>query len=224
MTSRLGRGEAVAALVWLPVHVLLLPVLMAVCLHFGLVSDAVGELLVYVIGAAYMLLALRRFFRRDFDRLCDEPLRLLSNVFIGYWIAWIGELLAGLLLQALGFAGSGGNNESVIEMAQDDFARSAAMIVLLAPIVEEGLFRAGIFGLLRRKSRPLAYTVSALLFALYHVWGYALEDPRQLLYGLLYLPPAIALARAYERSDSIWGAVFLHMLLNAVALFSIRAG
>ena len=81
--------------------------------------------------------------------------------------------------------------------------------------------RAGFFGCIRRKSRWLAYVVSALLFGLYHVWAEALYDPMQLLYALQYLPSALVLAYVYERTDSVWGSIFLHMLCNGVSVLAV---
>ena len=84
--------------------------------------------------------------------------------------------------------------------------------------MEEPVFRGAVFGGLRRRSRILAYLVSMLLFSLYHVWAYALIDPVYLLFLLQYLPVSYLLCRCYERCNSIWGSVFLHMFINAVSL------
>ena len=64
--------------------------------------------------------------------------------------------------------------------------------------------------------------MSMLLFALYHVWAYALESPVYLLYILQYLPISYLLCRCYERTDSIWSSIFLHMLVNAVSIRALR--
>ena len=95
------------------------------------------------------------------------------------------------------------------------------MAVVLGPFVEECLFRAGIFGQLRRRSRFLAYLVSMLAFALSHVWQGAISDPTQLFHALSYLPAGFALAWIYERSDSIWGSWLLHALSNGVSVLTI---
>jgi len=221
MNSRLSKKQAIAVLIWLPVHILVLPFLLSIPMIKGLYSDLTANLLVYVIGAAYLLLVLRRYFRRDFDTLCDRPLRVLLTVIGAYWLARFGEVLIVLLLEALSVTDSNGNNDAVIEMAKANIGPTAAMAVILAPIVEESLFRAGIFGLIRRKSRFWAYTASILLFALYHVWQSALYDPRQLIFILQYLPASFALAYVYERTDSIWGSIFLHMLTNGVSILAV---
>ena len=222
-TSRLTKGQAIAVLLWLPMHIIVLPLLLYVLLLRGLFDETIGNLLLYAVGAAYMLLILRRFFRRDFDALCDHPLRVLLLVVGAYWASRFGELLIALLLEKLSVTGSNENNEAVIQMAKNSLGPTAAMAVFLAPIVEESMFRAGIFGLIRRKSRFLAYAVSSLLFALYHVWESALVDPRQLIFILQYLPSSLALAYVYERSDSVWSCIFLHMLVNGIAILALTA-
>lgn len=222
-TSRLTKAQAIAVLLWLPVHVIGLPLLIYVLVLRGLIGGVAANLLVYAVGAAYMLLLLRRFFRRDFDALCDHPLRVFLLVIGAYWASRFGEVLIALLLEAMSVTGSNENNDAVIQMAKDSIGPTAAMAVVLAPIVEESMFRAGIFGLIRRRSRFWAYAVSSLCFALYHVWESALYDPRQLIFILQYLPSSLALAYVYEQSDSVWGCIFLHMLVNGVSILTVMS-
>ena len=222
-TSRLSKKQAIAVFAWLPVHVFLLPLLATALYRRGLLDSIWAQLFVYAVGAVYMILVLLRFLRRDFDALCDRPLRVLLLIFGGYWAIFFGETLIFLLFEKLSIAGSGENNEAVTAMIRENLGPTAAMAVFLAPFVEEPLFRAGFFGCLRRKSRLAAYVVSALLFGLYHVWSEALYDPSQLLYLLEYLPSGLALAYVYERSDSVWGCIFLHMLCNGVSVLAVAA-
>lgn len=221
MSSRLSKKQAIGVLIWLPVHLLALPVLLSIPVGMGLYDDVAANLLVYVIGAVYMLLILRRFFRRDFDPICEHPFRTLFTIFACYFLARFGEVLVAVIMDALSVTGDNENNEAVIEMAKASIGPTAAMAVILAPIVEESLFRAGIFGLLRRKSRVLAYAVSMLIFGIYHIWQGAIYDPAQLIFILQYLPSSFALAYVYERTDSIWSCIFLHTLSNGIALLGV---
>ena len=219
--NRLSKKQAILLLLWLPIQGLLLPFLAAFPLEAGLIDTVGANLLVYAVGALAMLLILWRLFRRDFDPLCDHWLATLLLVFGGYLMANFGTNLVSLLLQALGISASNANNDAVIALLRENAGPMIAMSVILAPLVEESLFRVGIFGLLRRKSRVLAYLGSALLFGLWHTWSSALVDPSQLLFSLQYLPSALVLAYTYERTDSVWGCVFLHMLINGVAVLSL---
>ena len=92
--------------------------------------------------------------------------------------------------------------------------------MVLAPIVEETLVRGLLFGVIRRKSRILAYAVTILFFSVIHVWQYlVLYDFREvLLAALQYIPAGIALGWTYEKANTVWAPIFLHMTINAISL------
>ena len=71
-TSRQTHGETIAALLYLPLHVWLLPLLLSSLPEAGGLSVLAINMIVYVTGVLYMLLLLGRFLRRDFDPLCDH--------------------------------------------------------------------------------------------------------------------------------------------------------
>lgn len=217
-TSRMSRGETAAALLYLPVHVAILPFLLGLIVAFGLLnlSDATFNLLYYVIGLVYMLLLERKFLRREFDALCDHKLDCFVEVLTHYGLMLLANFIVGIVLMFVLPEGENPNNAAVIDMAGTDLGSISVMAVLLAPIVEELMFRAGLFSLIR--SRPLAWAVSIVLFSVYHVWSYALESPVYWIYILQYIPSSILLCRCYERTNSIWGSIALHMLLNGGSL------
>ena len=139
---------------------------------------------------------------------------------VGWGIYFVLALAFGLLIKALGIGEDNPNNSAIEEMLEQDRGIIIAMTVFLAPIVEECIFRGGLFCGLYRKNRYLAYVVSIVLFSVYHVWQYALaaQDISYLLYAISYIPASVALCWAYERSGSIWTSIFFHMSFNAYAL------
>ena len=221
-TSRLSRGQTILTLVWLPVHVLLMPLGAALLWQRGMLGEIGVNVLIYAVSALVLLLVLGSFFRRDFDPLCDRPLQTLLNVVIHYGMLLGGNMIVAGGMMLFGLADNP-NNEAAVDLVRQSFGPMAGVTIFLAPIVEESLFRAGVFGALRRKSRWAAYAVSTLLFGLCHVWSFALLDPKELVYLLQYIPAGLALARCYERTDSVWGSIFLHMLNNAVSLWAVLA-
>ena len=112
---------------------------------------------------------------------------------------------------------------SLLRFMLSDMGSMKAAIVFLAPPVEEMMFRAGIFGAVRRKSRVWAYILSALCFALYHVVPYAIMEPLYWVFVLQYIPVSLLLARCYERTNSIWGSTLFHMLVNGIAFSALGA-
>jgi hypothetical protein len=92
----------------------------------------------------------------------------------------------------------------------------AVMALVVAPVAEELVFRAGIFRFLRtRAPRWVAFGVSAGLFALLHAnWMSALP---LFLLGLVF-------AVSYERTGRITVPMFAHALFNLNTLLLVLSG
>ncbi|WP_243141824.1 CPBP family intramembrane glutamic endopeptidase [Lawsonibacter faecis] len=180
---------------------------------------AEANVVYYVLLFALALLVFWTFLRHGFSLLVDW---LPENAF-----AFVTGLAgAGLLHFLVTLIPYPVQNPSEMQYLQE-FAISpvatAVLLVVLIPLIEETLFRGLVFGSLRQYSRPLAYVVSVLVYALACVWRYALEigDPAYLLLFIQYLPMSLALAWCYDNGGSIWSAVALHMTINGFMLFSI---
>ena len=115
-------------------------------------------------------------------------------------------------------------NDITISAQIHDAPRSTALIIIvLAPFVEEVLFRGYVFGNIRPSSRLAAYIVSCLLFAFLHVWQFAVVSRTlvSFLFMLQYIVPGLVLAWVYERSGTLWGSILLHMCVNALSVWTI---
>lgn len=217
-TSALTKREAILVLAYLPVHLLLLQYVCALLLVRGVLSQGALNFLYYAAGAAYMLIVGFKFLRREFDPLADRPFLCLREILRSLLALYCCNLLLALLFEALLGGADSPNDEALIAVARQETGLMKAELIYLTPIVEEMLFRAGIFGVLRRKNRLAAYLVSALCFSLYHVAPYAVSEPVCWLFLLQYLPVSLLLARLYERCNTVWASIFFHMSVNAVAL------
>lgn len=223
-TSQMTKRESILALLWLPVHLFLLPKLAMLLMDRGMITESQANLLVYGIGAVYIVITCFGFLRRDFDPLCDDLLGCFVQIALCYCMMMAFNLCVSGILSGLetmigrSSAVSNLNNEAILDMAKMDTQSITAMAVFLAPLTEEVLFRGAIFGVIRKKNRIAAYAVSMVLFSVYHIWGYAMEDPSYWLYTLQYLPAAFLLCRCYERTNSIWCSIFFHMLVNHISM------
>ena len=222
-TSRLSRGETIAALAYLPIHIFVLPIVLVMAAPSLGLGDADLNLILYVVGAVYMLLLLFKFLRRDFDPLWERPGRCLLEIISSYALMYLGNLIvASILLLIPWFSQDNPNNSAIMDMAGQNWGKMSAMAVFLAPIVEECMFRAGLFGTLRRYNRWAAYIVTVLAFSVYHVYGYAVQDSIYWLYIIQYIPVSILLCRVYERTNTIWSSIFFHMLVNWVSMNALQ--
>ncbi len=114
-----------------------------------------------------------------------------------------------------------GNLNDVTIVADVDHVPRTTMliIVLLAPFVEEVLFRGLVFGWLAEKSAAVAYVVSAALYAFGCLWQVLAggATTASLLVLAQYMIPGLIFAWAYGRSGSVVTAVIVHAAVNALA-------
>jgi membrane protease YdiL (CAAX protease family) len=96
----------------------------------------------------------------------------------------------------------------VAQLSSPWFLLLAATVV--APVVEEVFFRGFVFaGFRERYGWPRAALISAGLFSVLHLQPLAI--PPIFLLGLIF-------AFLYQRSRSLWPAILMHVLMNALAL------
>lgn len=218
--SQLTRGQQGRGWVYFALYVFLFPWLM------GWVQQAyVGEFPVAYANAVYYLLivigafgVLWSFLRDGFQRLLDW---LPENLF-AFVTGLAGAVVLGWFTSRIPLPVQNPNVYSYPQQYLLEPGATLLILVVLMPLVEEILFRGVLFGSVRNYSRVLGYVLSTLAYALYCVWqfvyAYGTADFRYLLLMVQYLPMSLALTWSYDRGDSIWTSIFLHMCLNGLQL------
>ena len=218
--NKMSWGKTLFGLIYLPIHLVVLPLLLpAAFMEFGISDIAQINVYYYAISVLVVLAVFFPYLRANFDPLVERFLHCLLSFFMALGIYYIGNVVVNLIVLGISTQTGNPNDQMVMDLAIDNNAFRAA-VIFMGPIVEEVLFRGALFGGVRRKSRVWAYVLSVLMFALCHVWQYAIvaADWTVLIYVLQYLPAAFALAWVYERSNSIWVPIGMHMLRNAMSL------
>ncbi len=218
--NKMSWGATLFGLIYLPIHLVVLPlVLPLVFMGMGITDIGKINVYYYAFSVIVVLIVFLRYLRANFDPLVERFLHCLLSFFMALGIYYIGNVAVNLIVMGLSSQSGNPNDQLVLDLAVDNGAFRAA-VIFMGPIVEEVLFRGALFGGVRRKSRVWAYVLSMLMFAICHVWQYAIvaADWTVLIYVLQYLPAAFALAWAYERSGSIWVPIGMHMLINAMSL------
>ncbi len=184
-------------------------------------EDAVSAIYYYGLFAVTVIL-FHDLLGRTTRRFLEDPAFAVKTAAVGivahYGLCELASRLGGLLLDR-----TGNLNEAAISAQIGSAPHMTALIVVfLAPFVEETLFRGLVFGGLKERSRFLAYVVSCALFALLHVWQFAVAD-RNAAYFLLmvqYLIPGLVLSWAYDHSGTLWASIGLHAGVNALSVLS----
>lgn len=176
-----------------------------------------------LISTVVLMLTMRQFLQASFVRFRAFGTRNLPVLAKGYILRILLNVPILLALSFLIPAELPNPNQDVVTgMVNTYFIPSLFLVVVLAPIVEEILFRGILFSLLYRRNRTLAYVASTLLFALIHVMIFLVLDfhLHLLLTMLLYIPAGIAFCWTYEKSGNILTPILLHGIMNFIAASS----
>jgi len=216
----LSTAEQVAGFCYLPFFVILLS--LGIQWLSGLLDLRLTELQInvayFVINCIMIWVIFHNFLIRSFRAI--RFWELVQALILGFCLYYAGNLLFGWIVNLLGLTITSFNDQTVMGLISQNKWVMGICAVVLAPIVEETLVRGLLFGVIRRSSRILAYAVTILFFAVMHVWQYlALYDFREvLLAALQYIPAGIALGWTYEKSNTVWAPILLHMTINAISM------
>jgi len=114
------------------------------------------------------------------------------------------------------------NQVNILNMSNSYPMVTFMMAVVLAPLVEEVVFRGVIFRKLRDHGYLLALIVSSLLFGLAHVYPSLLSgNYLNVLYIITYSMLGYFLAVNYERSGNIYTSIGLHTAINFISMMLV---
>ncbi len=230
-SGSLSRGERIAGTVFLAVYLLVLPFVTkplfraASVLLDVTVSQRLATAIYYYVLFFVTVVVFHNFLLCTTQDLLDDLSGALKTLLVGLVGLYGLNELAYRLARALAGGRTNLNDVSISAQAGDAPRTTLLIVVFLAPFVEEVLFRGLVFGGLKSRGRVLAYTVSCVLFALMHVWQFAVSswDLSYFLLMLQYLAPGLVLAWVYERSGTLWTSIALHAAANALAAWQIMS-
>ena len=125
--------------------------------------------------------------------------------FIGFFLALLGQMLAGIIESMLGIEAGSENTEILSDIAKVS-PIIIVSIVIFAPLLEEVLFRRILFGGLYQKTNfIIAAILSALIFAAVH---------GELQHLLIYSAPALVFSYIYYRTKRLLAPIIAHLLMN----------
>ena len=222
-------GEQIAGTVFFVIYLVVLPFAAGPLFRLAgrlldvTISAALQNGIYYYVLFAVTVLIFHKFLARTCRNLADNLGGACRMLLVGL-VALYGLNELAYRLTNLVITNRTNLNDTAISAQMDSAPYMTLLIVvLLAPFVEEVLFRGLVFGNLKGKSRPVAYVVSCALFALLHVWQFAVvyQDVTYFLLMLQYLVPGAVLAWVYDRSGTLWTSIALHALTNALSVLAM---
>ena len=130
----------------------------------------------------------------------------------GFWPIVLGAVGALVVSVAVSQLGEPEGVKQALDVARTPelFVASLAVMALLAPLVEEAVFRGLLYGWVAgRWGTTIAWFVSSILFAAAHI------EPAHVL---LVLPLGLWFGWLRQRTDSLWPSLVAHMVNNGLAV------
>ena len=225
----MSAGEQIAGTVLFVIYLLVLPFVtdplfrLTGSLLGVSISPGLQNIIYYYVLFAATIIIFHSFLARTSRNFADNLGRACKFVAIGLVALYGLNELAYRLTYLVAGNRTNLNNTTISAQIDDAPHMTLLIVIVLAPFVEEVLFRGLVFGNLKRKSTVVAYLVSCLLFALLHVWQFAVvnQDITYFLLMLQYLVPGAVLAWVYDRTGTLWTSIGLHMAANALAAWTI---
>ena len=214
----MNRTERVAGTIFFLVYLLVMPLLatrifdlLEVVLDTT-INDSLRNVLYYYTLFAVTVLLFHSYLAHTSSRFLDNLNHALSTMLLGLLVFYGANELIFRVCNVLFNSRTNLNDMTIAAQVASAPRMTALIVVLLAPFVEEVLFRGLVFG-------------SCALFALLHVWTAAVSnwDLGYLILMLQYLVPGLVFAWAYEHSGTLWTSILIHALVNALSLFTIAS-
>ena len=143
---------------------------------------------------------------------------LTANLDIGikYWLLGLLIMMASnLFLNIIFKAGGAGNEKQVQEMIKNFSWTMIIIAGIIGPIIEEIIFRKCFRNTF--KNKYLFIVLSGFIFGLLHVTNY-LDNPIQLLYIIPYGSLGTCLAISYEKTNTIFTPISMHIIHNTILI------
>ncbi len=189
--------------------------------------SAVFNLVFYIALAAGILTVAHTYLKdKEWPRVKENVSGFIGYSIGGFFLLYASQLLANALGILFKWVDTSENQQGLVDIAGDSIISVISLVifaVILAPIVEEIVFRKGVYDLVLPYIKPAgAIFVSALLFAGVHVMNETFTSFASLGAVVPYLFMGIALGYLYHISKRrIFIPIMAHMLWNLLAVLML---
>lgn len=186
----------------------------------------------YVGTIGCFLILFKSIYKQDLIEFKKHWLKNIIIVVVSFGIMYLMTYLTDIIFKHFGIPVTSDNQESIEEAIFSSVLIYVAFTVtILAPFVEETIFRTMLFGTIEKRlkwPKVVAIIISTIIFSLIHLTTEIqlfIKDPSNAIYLLsffLYMPLALMLSLGYHYSKNNFFVVFLiHLLNNTLSLISI---
>ncbi len=175
--------------------------------------------LLYYLVLFYIMVRFARtyLFKKEWPRFLKRK-GFSIGILVGGFFLMIGvNTIVGTLFEHFSVNDTSENQEALLDLIRSgawyNIAALALFAIILAPVVEELVFRKALYGIVKHKlGVVLAIVVSSLLFGFIHI----LHEPSNFIQMIPYVVMGVVLAVIYYLAkERIWVPIFAHIIWNA---------
>lgn len=170
------------------------------------VSLLISMIPLYCIATPICIWMMKKVPATHIEQKKMRPGKLVVALIITFAGMYIGNIV-GLILTAIigAIKGSAVNNDIVNVVMGTDMWGTVLVVVLIAPLVEEFLFRKLLIDRVVKYGEGLAVVLSGVMFGLFH------GNLNQFFYATII---GMMFAYIYVKTGRIWYSVLMHMIIN----------
>ncbi len=201
--------------------------------HMFITLTLILEIIIYSMGIVGVLIIMWKPFKEDLKRINGKTFAYGA---MGMGLMYGGNFIASILFEIIGvtkFQSEASNQEYINQLFNTTLPGLIILfivIVIMAPILEELVFRKAIFRLF--KNKYLAMIVSSLIFGMLHVISPAIETLMlcfsgeatylnficEIIYIIPYSLMGLGLCIAFVKSENnVNSSIFAHMINNGIS-------
>ena len=217
----MSKTELLPGAIYIPVHIIVLDFLIPMIMKAAAPSASHywSNFIYFAVSCLFIIIVMHSYLFKSVSDLIDCRMDALTGIVTGFFAYYILRWLMAVIFWIIGWNGFPAVS-GILSQVRLNSGVMPIVSLILAPIVEEVLFRGVVFGGLRRKSRLAAYLIAFLVFGFYCAWSrfFSGFDWDLLIEFLYCMPASLALCWCYEKGGSVWAPILLHLLINVLSV------
>lgn len=183
--------------------------------YLNLMSDFVMLVIVWFVMKDLLKEQFKDFFKNTKNNL-------IYGCLIGVGLIYAGSFIGGVITTLFGGAQTSQNQAMIETITLTSPVLMIITTVLLAPVLEEFVFRGILFGWAYEINPKFAHILSAFIFAMLHIILALLSgNVAEWIQIFAYFLMAIVLSYLYEKTNNIFVPVLTHMINNLITMIII---
>lgn len=180
---------------------------------------------VFLIGTAILVYLYKTQLLEAIKVFNKKLIKNLATLFKLYALSMVVNVVVNIIFQyVLKITGNSANQDAVVEMVNRMPILMIITTVVFAPILEELVFRGGLYlGLISKLGEKTATIISSISFGAIHVLAQFLSTGsfQELIFIVPYAVLGYFMVLSVKKTESLMGSIVFHFINNLIATLTV---